>query len=92
MEEQRKGKEDHTWQEEPCSSFREEIERKMERKRKKGKKMLALIELLISIFWVLDITNMPFMEIFDKVYPMNTLFWLLIFIVLPEPNVRIKKE
>lgn len=30
--------EDHTWWEEPCSSFWEEIERKMERKRKKGKK------------------------------------------------------
>lgn len=54
--------------------------------------MIALIELLISIFWVLDITNMPFMELFDTVYPMNELFWLLIFIVLPEPNVRIKKE
>lgn len=34
----RKNAENHTWSEEPCSSFWEEIERKMERKRKKGKK------------------------------------------------------
>lgn len=34
MEEQRKGKEDHTWWEEPCGSFREEMEKKIERNRK----------------------------------------------------------
>lgn len=38
MEEQRKGKEDHTWQEEPCSSFREEVEKKMNRAKKRDKK------------------------------------------------------
>lgn len=37
MEEQRKGKEDHTWWEEPCGSFREEMEKKIERNRKKIK-------------------------------------------------------
>ena len=31
----RKNAENHTWQEEPCSSFREEVERKMERTKKK---------------------------------------------------------
>ncbi|MBS4980033.1 MAG: hypothetical protein KHZ72_01485 [Lachnospiraceae bacterium] len=32
-----KSLEEHAWQEEPCSSFREEIEKKMERMRKKEK-------------------------------------------------------
>lgn len=28
----------------------------------------------IIIFWLLDILNMPFMEQFDTVYPLNGLF------------------
>lgn len=27
---------EHAWQEEPCGSFREEVEKKIERERKKG--------------------------------------------------------
>lgn len=42
--------------------------------------MVQLIKLLILIFWILDITDMPFMEMFDTTYPMNTLFWWLIWI------------
>lgn len=33
-----KSLEEHTWTEEPCSSFREEVERKMERTKKRDKK------------------------------------------------------
>ena len=29
MEERKEDKEEHTWPEEPCSSFREEVERRM---------------------------------------------------------------
>lgn len=42
--------------------------------------MIGLLKMAILIFWILDITDMPFMEKFDTVYPMNTLFWLLIWI------------
>ena len=37
--------------------------------------MTGLLNMAILIFWILDITDMPFMEKFDTVYPMNTLFW-----------------
>ena len=42
--------------------------------------MISLLKFLILIFWILDITNMPFMEMFDTTYPMNALFWWLIWI------------
>ena len=29
---------EHTWQEEPCGSFGEEVEKKIERERKKGRR------------------------------------------------------
>lgn len=51
--------------------------------------MVQLIKLLI--FWILDITDMPFMEMFDTTYPMNTLFWWLIWIfVLLGFSVEVK--
>ena len=42
--------------------------------------MVSLLKFLILIFWLLDITNMPFMKMFDTTYPMNTLFWGLTWI------------
>lgn len=42
--------------------------------------MVNFAKLLITTFWICDITDMPFMEMFDTTYPMNTLFWFLIFI------------
>ena len=42
--------------------------------------MVSLAKLVILIFWILDITNMPFMEIFDTTYPLNEEFWALIWI------------
>lgn len=32
---------------------------------------------LIVIFWIMDILNLPFMEIFDTTYPLNGVFWFL---------------
>lgn len=54
--------------------------------------MIALIQFLLLIFWVLDITNMPFMEMFDTTYPMNEVFWLLIWIFVLGFEVKTKKE
>lgn len=53
--------------------------------------MIALIQFLLLIFWVLDITNMPFM-VFDTTYPMNEVFWLLIWIFVLGFEVKTKKE
>lgn len=44
--------------------------------------MIRTIKFLILIFWLLDITNMPFMEMFDTAYPMNGLFWCLAWIFI----------
>lgn len=37
-----------------------------------------LVRTGILIFWIMDICNMPFMEMFDTTYPLNTLFWFLV--------------
>lgn len=34
---------------------------------------------IITVFWIMDILNLPFMEIFDTTYPLNGLFWFLMF-------------
>ncbi len=35
---------------------------------------------VIIMFWVADILNLPFMEMFDTTYPLNGLFWFLVFL------------
>lgn len=30
---------------------------------------------LIGLFWIADVMNLPFMEMFDTVYELNELFW-----------------
>lgn len=47
--------------------------------------MVNFAKLLITIFWICDITDMPFMEMFDTTYPMNALFWFLIFMFVYVP-------
>ena len=42
--------------------------------------MKWLLKAAVSIFWIMDILNMPFMEVFDTVYPLNGAFWCLVFI------------
>ena len=42
---------------------------------------------LVIIFWILDILNLGFMEIFDTTYPLNTLFWAY-FLLMPSLVVR----
>lgn len=52
-------------------------------------RVISLLKFLILIFWILDITNMPFMEMFDSTYPMNALFWWLIWFFVLGFNVEI---
>ena len=40
--------------------------------------LIWLIRTAATVFWILDICNMPFMEMFDTTYPLNELFWSLI--------------
>lgn len=37
---------------------------------------------ILIVFWILDICNLPFMAMFDTIYPINELEWFLIFIFL----------
>ena len=30
---------------------------------------------LIALFWIADVMNLPFMDIFDTVYALNGVFW-----------------
>lgn len=41
-----------------------------------------LLFYVISIFWIFDICNMPFMTAFDTTYPVNGLVWTLILIFI----------
>lgn len=43
---------------------------------------------LVIIFWILDILNLGFMEMFDTTYQLNTLFWILYFLLVPSLVVR----
>ena len=37
---------------------------------------------VILVFWLLDIMNLPFMEMFDTTYPLNDEFWFWAIIIL----------
>lgn len=43
--------------------------------------MIWIIQLGIMTFWLVDILNVPFMDMFDVEIPLNGLFWLLFYIV-----------
>ena len=40
--------------------------------------LIWLFDMAVTVFWILDICNMPFIEMFDTTYPLNTLFWFLV--------------
>lgn len=44
------------------------------------------------VFWIMDILNMPFMEMFDTTYPLNGWFWLLVFVLVGGSGVKINIE
>lgn len=39
-----------------------------------------MINKIITIIWILDILNLPFMEVLDTTIPINGLAWLLIWL------------
>ena len=44
--------------------------------------MFRALKTAIEIFWVADIINLPFMEIFDTAYPLNGWFWTITLVIL----------
>jgi hypothetical protein len=48
---------------------------------------------LIALFWVADIMDLPFMEMFDTTYPLNTAFWFIGWFVLAglQSSVTVRK-
>lgn len=42
--------------------------------------MVRFLNYCLIIFWILDITDMPFMTQFDTMYPLNGAFWILIWL------------
>lgn len=44
--------------------------------------MTRLIRLLLMMIWILDVINIWFMQCIDTTYPLNTMFWLLVWIFI----------
>lgn len=39
------------------------------------------MDILLTCFWVADILNLPFMEMFDTTYPLNEEFWIVVWVL-----------
>ena len=37
---------------------------------------------MVDIFWIMDVLDLPFMEMFDTTYPINGVFWFAVILVL----------
>ena len=44
--------------------------------------MFQTFSVIIEIFWIFDVLDMPFMEMFDTTYPINGVAWFLIWLAL----------
>jgi len=53
---------------------------------------MNIIRIVLVLLWIFDITNMPFMEMFDTTYPINALVWLLIWIFVIGIKIKVKYE
>ena len=54
--------------------------------------LIWLIKTAVTLFWIMDILNMPFMEMFDTTYPLNTLFWILVLSLCGGVSIKVKIE
>lgn len=53
--------------------------------------MFNLGKCILFIIWLLDIFNLPFMQLLDNEFPINTMAWIIIWILV-STNITIKKE
>jgi hypothetical protein len=54
--------------------------------------MYKIFYSILTIVWILDILDLPFMLFLDTKYPINGLAWLLIWILLPSTEKTIKHK
>lgn len=50
--------------------------------------MYRILYAVITIFWIFDICNLPFMKMFDTTYPINTTEWFLLWIFIPSYETK----
>lgn len=53
--------------------------------------MYKIFNSILTIFWILDILDMPFMQMFDTTYPINGWAWFLIWLFIPSTTEAIDK-
>ena len=46
------------------------------------KEIKSLFSKALTLFWICDILNMPFMEMFDTTYPLNAGFYWLVLLFI----------
>ena len=44
--------------------------------------MFRTFKTMVDIFWIMDVLDLPFMDMFDTTYPINGLFWFEVIVVL----------
>lgn len=54
--------------------------------------MYKFLYAVITIFWILDILNLPFMQMFDTTYQINGWVWFLIWIMLPSTQTVVEHK
>ena len=54
--------------------------------------IILFMRIFVTLFWICDILNMPFMEKFDTTYPLNTLFWIVFFIFIGGTSITIESD
>ncbi len=54
--------------------------------------LIWLIRTAVTIFWIMDILNMPFMVMFDTVYPLNGWFWFLVILLCGGIKINFGRE
>lgn len=54
--------------------------------------MYKVFKAILIIIWVLDILNVPCMQVLDTTIQINTLAWLLIWILIPSTEIKVRKK
>ena len=49
---------------------------------RKEPNMFRTFKTMVDIFWIMDVLDLPFMEMFDTTYPINGVFWFAVILVL----------
>ena len=44
--------------------------------------MFRTFKTIVDIFWIMDVLDLPFMDMFDTTYPINGLFWFAVMVIL----------